>query len=87
MHRVLKKGGRALIIDLRPDASPADIDNYADSMGSSKINAFFTKRAFRLMLLKRAYSKNTFQEFIAASHFNQANIREMLLGLEIWLEK
>ena len=87
MRRVLKKGGRALIIDLRPDASPQAIDKYVDNMGSSKINTFLTKWAFRLMLLKRAYSKDTFAEFIAKSQFNQGEIHESLLGLEIWLNK
>src|ERR1700757_651046 len=37
MCRVLKPGGRGLIIDLKRDASPATIDDHVDQMGLSTI--------------------------------------------------
>ena len=39
MYRVLKPGGKAFIIDLRPDASPADIAAAVDGMKLSWLNA------------------------------------------------
>jgi ubiquinone/menaquinone biosynthesis C-methylase UbiE len=56
MCRVLKPGGRGLIVDLRHDASPESIDEQVNAMGLSAVNKVLTKRTFRLMLLKNAYT-------------------------------
>src|SRR5215213_8998570 len=55
MHRVLKLGGTALIIDLRGDASPQDIRTAVGSMGLGAINRWLTQAAFTFFLLKNAY--------------------------------
>src|SRR5579872_6540061 len=65
MHRILKKGGRAVIIDLRRDASPSDINQFVDHMGLSWASRIMTKLTFRMMLLKRAYSRADFENFVA----------------------
>ncbi len=57
MCRVLKPGGRALIIDLRGDASPADLSRHVDGMGLSTFNRVMTKLAFRTVLLRSAYTE------------------------------
>jgi|SRR5580700_1849164 ubiquinone/menaquinone biosynthesis C-methylase UbiE len=57
MHRVLKRGGQALIIDLRRDASRESIRQAVDGMNLGVVNAIITKLTFRFMLLKRAYTK------------------------------
>ena len=87
MHRVLAKGGRALIIDLRKDAPRESISQYVDSMNVNALNAAFMKLTFRIMLLKRAYSKSDFEKFLAQTRFQSVEIQESLTGLEIELQK
>ena len=67
MCRVLKPGGRGLIIDLRHDASPESIDRHVDGMGLSAVNRLLTKLTFRTMLLKSAYTKEQFQYMLSQS--------------------
>jgi ubiquinone/menaquinone biosynthesis C-methylase UbiE len=87
MYRVLKPGGRALIIDLRSDASRESIDEAVDGMGLSAANRVITKLTFRFMLLKRAYSRMGFEELVAQTEFHGAEIREDLIGLEVLVSK
>jgi ubiquinone/menaquinone biosynthesis C-methylase UbiE len=87
MHRVLKRGGQALIIDLRRDASQESIKQAVDGMNLGIVNAIITKLTFRFMLLKRAYTQCEFEEFISATKFQDSKIREDLVGLEILLSK
>lgn len=87
MYRVLKPGGSALIIDLRKDASNESIRQEVDRMGLGTLNSLFVKWTFRLMLLKRAYTKQQFQQFISESGFEKTEINESRTGFEIWLRK
>lgn len=87
MHRVLKPGGKALIIDLRKDTPREAIDTYVDGLQLSLPSRLFTKLTFRTMLLRRAYTAAQFQEVAAQSGFSKTNIVEKDLGFEAWLEK
>jgi ubiquinone/menaquinone biosynthesis C-methylase UbiE len=87
MHRVLKPGGRALIIDLRRDAPYASIQKAVDDMHVGAVNGLVTKLTFRFMLLKRAYTRSEFEEMVAETKFSGVEIREDLIGLEIGLTK
>jgi ubiquinone/menaquinone biosynthesis C-methylase UbiE len=87
MHRVLKPGGHALIIDLRGDASKESIQKAVDEMHLGAVNTMMTKLTFRFMLLKRAYTKPEFEEMISETEFRGVEIREDLLGFEIVLTK
>ena len=87
MHRVLRKGGRALIIDLRRDASRESVNQGVDEMGLGVANSIITKLTFRFMLLRRAYTKEEFEEFLAQTKFVRVEIQESLIGLELTLEK
>jgi ubiquinone/menaquinone biosynthesis C-methylase UbiE len=87
MHRVLKPGGRALIIDLRRDASKQSIQQAVDAMHLETVNRIITKLTFRFMLLKRAYTKSEFEELISHTKFAGVEIQQGLIGLEIWLTK
>jgi len=46
-----------------------------------------TKLTFRFMLLKRAYTRREFEDLIAETQFSGIEIRDNLIGLEIWLTK
>jgi ubiquinone/menaquinone biosynthesis C-methylase UbiE len=87
MHRVLKPGGKAMVIDLRKDASVRDIDHYIENAGVSWVSGLMMKWTFRNMLLKRAYTKVQFQDFISQTAFRKSEIREDGIGFEISLEK
>lgn len=87
MHRVLKPSGKALIIDLRGDASNAAIRQAVDRMEIGAVNRVITKLTFRFMLLKRAYTKTEFEQLILQTKFLGWDIQEDLIGLEIRLDK
>ena len=87
MHRVLKPGGRALIIDLRKDSSNASVSQAVDEMNLGTVNRALTKATFRFMLLKRAYTKSDFEQMVSETSFGGVEIRESHIGLEILLTK
>jgi len=87
MYRVLAKGGQALIIDLRRDASPDSINQAVDTMHVGAVNGFITKLTFRFMLLKRAYTQRQFEQFLAQTKFSPVQIKQDLIGLELSLHR
>ena len=87
MWRVLKTGGRALIVDLRRDVSPGEVNRYVEQMGVSWLNAVAIKLTFRFMLIKRAYTSEQFQQFVAQTPFRHYRIDENPIGLDLWLDK
>ena len=87
MHRVLKPGAHALIIDLRKDASADDISAYIKDANIGWANSLIYKVTFRYLLIPRAYSKPQFTEMAASSRFGRAEISESGIGFEITLRK
>jgi ubiquinone/menaquinone biosynthesis C-methylase UbiE len=87
MHRVLKPGGEALIIDLRGNALPAEIHTAVAGMGLGWIDSLMVKLIFRHVLIKRAYSPAQFRSMAAASRFSSCTIRESGIGLEVSVQK
>lgn len=87
MRRVLKPGGRALVIDLRKDVNIKALDEYIRGLKVRVLDAFMMKWTFRLMLIRRAYTKPQFAEFISQSGFGSSEIRETPIGFEITLVK
>ena len=85
MYRVLKPGGKAFILDLRPDASTEDIAAAIREMKLSWWNSLLTKLTFKHMLLKRAHSKETFRRMVAQTPFKTCTFREESIGLEVGL--
>ena len=83
MRRVLKPGGRGVIIDLKGDASPGEISRAVDGMGLTWFNRVMTKLAFRTMLLRRAYTRAQFEAMLAQAGFGETRIDESGIGLEI----
>jgi ubiquinone/menaquinone biosynthesis C-methylase UbiE len=86
VFRVLKIGGKALIIDLRKDAPEREINEYINKMKLNVIDSFITKFSFK-MLLKSSYSKNDIQELITKTKFIKYRIVDEEMGFELWLEK
>jgi ubiquinone/menaquinone biosynthesis C-methylase UbiE len=85
MHRVLKPGGTALIIDLRKDFSPQAIRDYVK--GKGLINGAIIKWTFNSMLKKRAYTTDGIKQLVAQSRFGQGDLRLDSIGFELWLRK
>ena len=87
MYRVLKPGGRALIIDMRRDAPRDSIRQAASSMKAGAVNRAIVYLTFRFMLLRRAYTRAEFERMIAQAGFRTSEIREESIGLEVLLQK
>ena len=86
MYRGLKSGGKALIMDLRPDASRAEIAAEVKGMNLGWLNSLITRLTLHL-LLKRAHSKESFQQMAAQTPFKTCAFQEDSIGQEITLKK
>jgi ubiquinone/menaquinone biosynthesis C-methylase UbiE len=86
MHRVLKPGGKALIIDLLPDASTADIAAAVDGMKLGWLNSLTTRFVLH-WLRKRAHSKETFRQMASQTPFKTCSFQEESIGMEVTLKK
>ncbi len=85
MHRVLKPGGRAIIIDLRKDASWDEIVAYVDGLQISRTSTWMTKFTFKHMLLKRAYTEAQMASLAGESDFKSCEIIKAHVGMEVTL--
>jgi ubiquinone/menaquinone biosynthesis C-methylase UbiE len=86
MHRVLKPGGKAVILDLRADAPSAEIDAEVRKMGVGWFNSLAIKLALR-WLRKRAYSREQFRQMASQAPFVTCEIQEAPLGFAVSLGK
>jgi ubiquinone/menaquinone biosynthesis C-methylase UbiE len=87
MHRVLRPGGTAVVLDLRRDASMSEIRKYFGAIGLGTVERWMTIAAFRFMLLKRAYSPAQLETMLADIPFRGKEIRNVDIGVELWLQK
>jgi ubiquinone/menaquinone biosynthesis C-methylase UbiE len=87
MHRVLAAGGKAVVIDLRPDASPAAIDAHVAGMGLGWFDALMTRWIFKHSLIKRAYSQAQFRQMASQTPFGACEICEDPIGMTVSLVK
>ncbi|HTU24508.1 MAG TPA: class I SAM-dependent methyltransferase [Pirellulales bacterium] len=87
MHRVLRPGGEALIVDLRKDVSLAEIDRYVRSSGRTRFDAWMTRWAFRSFLVRRAYTVEQINRLAAESRFGGCQITLGPIGFEARLTK
>jgi ubiquinone/menaquinone biosynthesis C-methylase UbiE len=86
MHRVLRRGGTALIQDMSSDATHADIEREVNGMELGWVSAFTTKGTLE-MLKRRAYSPAQFESLVAESPFKTCTSTTEGIGLEVRLEK
>jgi ubiquinone/menaquinone biosynthesis C-methylase UbiE len=87
MHRVLKPGGLAVIVDMRSDASREDMDREVKGMGLGRINAAFTGWTFRHMLVKSAYGVAEMESMIAQTPFGEGTLEVEGIGFQVRLRK
>ncbi len=87
MHRVLKPGGRALILDLRRDTPMSSIRQAVSQMGLGPVNRAITRLIFRTVLLKRAYTQEQFEALVAHTPFRNVTYRTGLIEIEVDLHK
>jgi ubiquinone/menaquinone biosynthesis C-methylase UbiE len=86
MHRVLRRGGSGLIIDLRSDAPDEAIADEVERMQLGRMSAMVTRMTLR-QLKKRAYSRAELDRMLAETPFHHGDIRSGGIGFEIRLAK
>jgi ubiquinone/menaquinone biosynthesis C-methylase UbiE len=86
IHRVLKPGGRALIIDMRGNTSDAEIADFARSYGHGALDRLTMRLVFR-GLRKRAYTAQALDGLAAQVPFVRRAIVEESIGMELRLDK
>jgi ubiquinone/menaquinone biosynthesis C-methylase UbiE len=87
MHRVLRPGCAAVIVDLCKDTSDAEIDSFIKQSGRTRIDAWMTKWTFRHVLLKRAYTLNDFASMARQSRFGFCEPTQGAMGATIRFTK
>ena len=86
MHRVLKPNGKALILDLRRDASREAIKAEVKNMALDWVNALMTTLALS-WLRKRAYTQEQFRQMVSQTPFKTCEMQEVPIGLAVSLRK
>src|ERR1700733_3971536 len=87
MRRVLRPGGKALLIDMRRDASMAEVKQYVDGLGVSRLNRWMMMFVFRNVLVKRAYPLEEFHHMAIEAGWVQPRIDTSRMGFEAWMTK
>jgi ubiquinone/menaquinone biosynthesis C-methylase UbiE len=87
MCRVLKPGGRGLLIDMNGEASPDVVSRAVDEMGLSTVNRLLTRMAFKTVLIRSAYTRAEFKQMFAQTDFSRVAIAEDGMGFEISMWK
>lgn len=87
MYRVLKPGGTALIIDMNRDASDKQLQASVNEMGLKGLAKIFMILTFKYFLRNGAYTRSEFTDLISKTPFEKYEVREVGIGLNIYLRK
>lgn len=87
MYRVLRNGREAVILDMSREASNAAIAAEVHREGLSGAQAWWQRVIFRLLLRRRAYSRNAIVELAAASRFGRGEMELEGIGFSMRLRK
>jgi ubiquinone/menaquinone biosynthesis C-methylase UbiE len=87
MYRVLRPHGKAVIVDLRRDASRPEIERHIESLGLSGINRLMTRWTFHSFLLKNAYTIAEMKAFVSQTQFGNCSVEPDDIGFSVWLGK
>ncbi|NLT95835.1 MAG: class I SAM-dependent methyltransferase [Clostridia bacterium] len=85
MHRVLKQGGKALIIDMNREATNDDINKEVSKMKG--FDKHFVKFSFKTFLKQSAYTEDEFEAMILETPFDRYSIRKVGISLYVYLYK
>ncbi len=83
MHRILKPGGTALIMDLNRNAPKQVMKEFVKSFGMKGISAFIA----RVMQTNGAYTRKEYEAFISQTEFKEYDIKNSRMGFSIYLKK
>lgn len=87
MRRVLRPGGKALLIDMRRDAKVEEIKRYVEGLGVSRLNRWFMMFVFRTTLIKRAYRLEEIRRMATEAGWAEPRIDPSPVGFEAGLTK
>ena len=87
MRRILRRGGTALLIDMRRDVQMEEIRKYVHELGVSRMSRWFMMFTFRNMLIKRAYSIDEIRSMAQKAGWTNPKIEIEPLGFEAWMKK
>ena len=83
MCRVLTPGGRALVVDLRPDVTKDAVAEDVARMGLGRFDRVMTRFILTTMLARRAHTRAEFERFLAQTRFASFTIEQTPLALEV----
>lgn len=83
MHRVLTPGGRALVVDLRPDVTKDAVAEDVERMGLGRLDRVMTRFILHTMLARRAHTRAEFEQFLPQTRFVSFTIEQTPLALEV----
>ncbi|HEV8386934.1 MAG TPA: class I SAM-dependent methyltransferase [Nitrososphaera sp.] len=85
MHRVLKPGSIALIVDMNRSATDEQIKDYTTKMGVRGFEKVFMKLIFKHFLRKGAYTKEEFLDLVSKTAFKEHRIKDEAIGFHAYL--